>query len=108
MTKFTLSALALVCVLMLAGCSTASRPGNCGCIEGNLCGWNFYKPADLVEGQAVHCRDLCCPQPPQCCPGVQYTQTTVPAPEPMPAPASDALPAPEVMEAAPAAEAAGG
>lgn len=77
MTRFTVIALALsFCALTFAGCSTASRPGCCGCMEGNLCGWNFYKPADLVEGQAVNgCRDLCA-QP--CCePGVVLTQETL-------------------------------
>ena len=51
MNKFTLLVLALgFCALMLAGCSTASNPGCCGCMEGNRCGWDFYKGADLVEG----------------------------------------------------------
>ena len=100
MTKFTFSALALVCVLLLAGCSTASRPGNCGCLEGNLCGWQFYKPADLVEGQDQCCRDLCRPAP-CCAPGIPYSEAMVAAPEAT----ADAAPAADAMtEAAPAAE----
>jgi len=56
MNKLTLLVLALgFCALMLAGCSTASRPGCCGCMEGNRCGWDFYRPGDLVEGRAMNC-----------------------------------------------------
>ena len=85
MTKFTVIALALsFCALMFAGCCTASRPGSCGCIEGNVCGWNFYKGADLVEGQenCGRARDICAPQP--CCPqGIPYSEAVVAAPAPV-------------------------
>jgi hypothetical protein len=102
MTKFTQLTLALVGALLLVGCSTASKPGNCGCLEGNLCGWNFYKPADMIEGQAVGCRDLCAPQP-CCAPGISYTTTEVPASAPAAAPdemnIDGDLPAPVVEDA---------
>ena len=85
MTKFTVTALALAfCALMFVGCSTASSPGNCGCIEGNLCGWGFYKEADLVEGQTNGTCDPCAQ--PRCKSGVVVSRcfaepVNKPAPE---------------------------
>lgn len=98
MTKFTVFALVLsFCALTFAGCSTASHPGCCGCVEGNLCGWNFYKPADLVEGRAANgCRDLCAD--PCCEPGVRYSEAVV-------APATPPASVSSEGNAAPAADA---
>ncbi len=66
-----LAVLGAVVVLSLAGCSTTQS--SCGCIPGNCCSWDFYKPCDLIEGRV----DGQCPRvcgEPRCCQGVVATR----------------------------------
>lgn len=91
-----------VAVVALLGCSTASRSGNCGCLEANCCGWDFYKPCDLIEGRAA----LECGRP-ACTPGVVVSRCYAVSKEAQPpAPAAEEPAADEpVAEFAPPAEA---
>ncbi|MDJ0522503.1 MAG: hypothetical protein QNJ90_10590 [Planctomycetota bacterium] len=84
----------LIATASLAGCCGDNCPGD---FEANCCGWDFYKPCDLIEGK----RADCAPDP---CAGAEIIVHDAPAAE---APAEmPAAPEP-VVEDAPAAPADG-
>ena len=77
----------------LIGCQGACG-SKCGSFQANCCGWEFYKPCDLIEGKRADC-DL------SPCEVVIIEDAKTPAPEAAPAP--KAAPAPEGVDEAPAA-----
>lgn len=80
----------LLAVASLAGCCGSKCPGD---FDATCCGWEFYKPCDLIEGS----RADCAPDP---CAGAEIIIREAP----VDAPATEA---PAMMEVAPAAPADG-
>jgi len=53
MTKLSLLALLLTSATLI-GCQGACG-SKCGSFQANCCGWEFYKPCDLIEGKRADC-----------------------------------------------------